>query len=186
MAQLDDLLKLYKPFDNHEQGSITQLQFFLANTDNAYDRSNLLAHVVADAWILNPQRTHVVLVEHGLNGSWIAPGGHCDGNPDVRQGSIREAEEECGLTNLRPLLNGAILDVATGLVPARDKPWGHEPAHLHFDICFAFEAEDNASLKISNESTALKWVSLQEIRNLNYWPTHWRRVDKTLAGLLDR
>lgn len=188
------LLETYKPFDptsprlrgadEMERLHIVQLKQFLAETDNAYDRSNLLGHVVADAWIVNPARTHVVLVEHAFGKIWMAPGGHCDGNPDVFAAAVREAEEETGLTNLKPLLDGNIFDINVGIVPAREKKWGIEPPHLHFDICFAFEAPDNAPLNISDESDNLAWVALSEMKNLVTQPTHYRRPAKTLAGLL--
>lgn len=83
---------LYKLLDTHtalniEEATIKkQLVQFLGSTDNAYGRDdNLVAHVVGDAWIVNPARTHVLLVEHALNHHWMAPGGHCDGNPDVME-----------------------------------------------------------------------------------------------------
>ncbi len=160
-----------------------QLRFFLGDTANAYGRDNLVAHVVADAWIINPARTHVVLVEHGENGAWMAPGGHCDGNSDVMAAALREAEEEAGLTNLKPLLGGQIFDLNSGYVPTRQKSWGIEPLHLHFDVCFAFEAPDDAVLKMSDESTGLKLVALDTIEQINFWPGHMRRVKKTRKGI---
>lgn len=198
MAQLDDLLVGYQPFDEEEAAIVRQLKQFLASSDNAYDRSNLVAHVVADAWIVNPARTHVVLVEHLLNKMWLAPGGHCDGDSDVRGAALREAEKEAGLNGLRPLLGGGLFDVAGGMVPSRRKTHGIEPAHLHFDICFAFEAPDDVELVISDESTDLRWVAVEDIHNLNFaadrkvdeshkltfMPVHRRRVEKTLQGKL--
>lgn len=186
MAQLDDLLKSYQGYDERETGTILQLKQFLHSTSNAYDRSNLVAHVVADAWIVNQSRTEVVMVEHLLGNVWCSAGGHCDGDSDVRATAIRETEEETGLTNLKPLLGGNLFDVDTSLVPARGKSTGYEPAHLHFDACFAFEAPDNAPLRISHESTRLEWVPLATIFNLNLWPNSHRRIAKTIAGTLDR
>jgi|GEM_PF-2449334 len=67
-ADLNVLLKDFVPLTENETAFKNQLAYFLAHTNNAYDASNLTAHVVADAWIVNPDRTHVVLVEHGLTG----------------------------------------------------------------------------------------------------------------------
>lgn len=179
-----NLLETYKPFDATEAAHVVQLKQFLKESSNAYDRSNLIGHVVAEAWIVNPTRTHVALVEHGLSKIWIVPGGHCDGNPDVQAGAIREAQEETGLTNLQPLLNGGLFDINVGAVPTREKSWGIEPEHLHFDVCFAFEAPENAPLKISEESDDLAWVAIKDIQHLKTLPGHYRRPTKTLAGIL--
>lgn len=177
------LLETYRPFDDLEALHIQQLRQFLSMGDNHYDRSNLLGHIVADAWIVNPSRDKVVLVEHELNKLWMTPGGHCDGNPDVFTAAVREAEEETGLINLTPLLHSGVFDINVGTVPTRERNGSIEPSHLHFDICFAFEAPEGASLTISDESTGLKWVSVADMGKLATFPSHYRRPAKTLAGM---
>jgi 8-oxo-dGTP pyrophosphatase MutT (NUDIX family) len=178
------LLDRLNPFTIEETAALAQLRQFLQMSDNPYDRSNLIAHVVADAWIVNPARTHVLMVEHKLNKCWMAPGGHCDGDPDVMAGALREAQEEAGLTDLKPLLNGNIFTLNSGHVPLRTRNGVVEPDHIHFDVCFAFEAQDNAALAISDESTGLQWIALSEIENYNTFPSHRHRITKTRAGLL--
>ena len=88
---LHKLLDKFAPMDAEEEAALAQIRQFLAMTKNAYDRSNLVAHVVADAWIVNPSRSHVIMVEHKLNQHWMAPGGHCDGSEDVMAAALREA-----------------------------------------------------------------------------------------------
>jgi len=179
---LPELLKNYTPFDATEAAIMRQLEQFLASTNNAYDRSNLTAHAIADAWIVNPARTHVVLHHQVANDLWTTPGGHCDGSPDVLAAARREAEEESGLRDLKVLLAGQLFDLNSGNIPLRQKTHGLEPAHIHFDICFAFEAPENAPLLISDESHALRWVPLEEARSFVI-PEHRRRIEKTIKLL---
>lgn len=175
---LKNLLQYYTAFDETEAVIMHQLQNFLDESPNPFDRSNLTAHVIADAWIVNPKRSHVVLHHHAANNLWTTPGGHCDGSSDVLAAALREAEEESGLTALIPLCNSGIYDLNSGTIPPRQKTWGLEPAHIHFDVCFAFQAKSNAHLKISEESNALRWVPLDEAMTL-VLPEHQRRVLKT-------
>jgi len=178
-APLITQLEIYQAFDELETLHLQQLQQFLHESDNPYDRSNLVAHVVAEAWIVNPERSHVVQVEHRLSKVWLPPGGHCDGDQNVYANAIREAEEETGLTNLRPLLNRGIFDINVGAVPTRKRHGRNEPIHLHFDVCYAFEAPSNAPLTISDESTDLAWTAVADFTDLNTLDGHYRRPEKT-------
>ena len=53
------------------------------------------------AWIVNLDRTKVLMAYHNIYQSWAWLGGHADGNPDVRQVIRKEIEEESGLTDIR-------------------------------------------------------------------------------------
>ena len=186
ISPLMSLLYQYKPHDEIEAAYSNQLQQFISDSNNPYDRSNLIAHVVADAWVVSPDRTQVLLLVHGESKAWNTPGGHPDGNPDIWASAMRELEEETGLTSefATPLLNGQIFDINVGMVPNRMKSNGFEPIHLHFDICFAFEADpDLAPLKISDESLDIGWKPVEEALKV-MMEGHRRRAEKTLAGFL--
>lgn len=176
-----ELLKGYVPFDELESLHIRQLMQFLSMGANHYDRSNLVAHVVADAWIVNSARDSVVLIEHAAHNLWTAPGGHCDGDTDVLATARREAWEETGLADITPLIDGGIYDVNVSLVQTREKHGKIEPSHLHFDICFAFEAPEDAPLKISDESTGLAWVLFEDSPALKTSSSFHRRLLKTAS-----
>jgi len=184
---LPQLLEKFEPYDELETLQRDMMQQYLAIAPNPYDRKNLLVHTVADAWIVNVDRTHTLLLvpnAYAQQQLWLAPGGHTDGDPDMLAAALREAEEETGLKreNLKQI--GSLFDLNIGAIPTRQKSWGLEPEHLHFDICFAFEADMNLPLAISEESTELRWVPLPEALDTVH-PQHRRRVEKTMKGLLN-
>lgn len=175
---LSALLDAYQPRDDGEALHIRQLRQFLTSTDNAYDRSNLVAHIVADGWVLNQDHTRVLLVERGETHAWLAPGGHCDGNPDTWAQAVREVAEETGLTDLKPLGYG-LFDINVHFVPLQQKKHGIEPKHLHFNVCFAFVADDSRPLTVSDESHHVAWQDIANLPNINFWDEHFQRVIKT-------
>jgi 8-oxo-dGTP pyrophosphatase MutT (NUDIX family) len=148
---------------------------FVGQHVDCFERSLVAGHVTGSAWIVDAARTHALLTHHAKLGLWLQPGGHCDGDADVLRVAMREAEEEAGLKELAPLLGGAIFDVDAHEIPARKA----EPAHVHYDIRYAFEADRSLTLQMSVESRDLRWVPLGEIAGLNTDESVMRMVSKT-------
>ncbi|NWF85950.1 MAG: NUDIX hydrolase [Bryobacteraceae bacterium] len=156
-------LKSHLPADEHEAAMLKRILGFVTRHEECFQRSLLSGHVTASAWVVDLERTHALLTHHAKLGKWLQMGGHCDGDSDVLKVALREVEEESGLTALQPLLGGAVFDVDAHEIPAR----GAEPAHIHYDIRFLFEADRLAPLRISGESHDLRWVAFEEIPLLN-------------------
>lgn len=89
-------------------------------------------HVCATAWVLSPDRRHVLLVRHRRLG-WSTPGGHLSPGETSLEAATRELAEECG---------AAVAGAATAhprpafvhLTP----PDGTSDAHSHWNIARAF------------------------------------------------
>jgi len=148
---------------------------FVSGHADCFERSLLAGHVTGSAWVLDEERRYALLTHHAKLGLWLQPGGHCDGDADVLRVAMREVWEEAGLTAIVPLLDGAIFDVDAHDIPAH----GNEPAHVHYDIRYAFEASRSAPLRISAESKDLRWVALDRIAGLNTDESVIRMVRKT-------
>ncbi len=148
---------------------------FVREHPDCFERSLAAGHVTGSAWIVDAARTHALLTHHAKLGLWLQPGGHCDGDSNVLRVALREAAEESGLTELAPLLGGAIFDVDAHEIPARK----NEPAHVHYDIRYALRADRSRPLQISAESRDLRWVPLDEIAGLNTDESVLRMVRKT-------
>ena len=136
-----------------------RLVAFVAAHPDAFERTLAVGHVTASAWVVDPARTHALLAHHRKLGKWLQLGGHVDGDADVRRGAaLREAREESGLTSLRFATDG-IYDLDVHAIPARPG----EPAHDHYDVRFALEADPAEPLVASAESNALAWVALADL-----------------------
>jgi 8-oxo-dGTP pyrophosphatase MutT (NUDIX family) len=153
-----DELRAYEPADARERAMRDRLAAFVAAHADAFARSLLVGHVTASAWIVDPARERALLTHHRKLGKWLQLGGHTDGDPDVRGAALREAREESGLTSLRFARDG-IYDLDVHPIPACPG----EPAHEHFDVRFAFEADPAEPLVVSAESKELAWVPLDAL-----------------------
>ena len=157
-ARLLDELRAYVPADPREAAMRARLVDFVAAHADAFERTLRTGHVTASAWVVAPARTHAQLAHHRKLGNWLQLGGHVDGDPDVRDAALREAREESGLTSLR-LVGDGIYDLDVHAIPARPG----EPAHDHYDVRFALEADPAEPLVTSAESHALAWIALGDL-----------------------
>lgn len=89
-------------------------------------------HVVAIAWVLDPNRRHVLLVHHRRLG-WSCPGGHLEPDERPRDAAIRELREETGLT-LTPVTNDAVT-----LSRSSDCPRPATEHDVHWTLGYLFQ-----------------------------------------------
>ena len=134
-----------------------------ANTGRDGDRS------------VDRDRSRALLTHHFKLERWLQLGGHADGDTDILRVALREAREESGVNDIKPV-SEAVFDVDVHPIPAR----GTEPRHLHYDVRFLLEADPTTPLVISSESKDLAWVSFEEITNLTTERSIARMVAKSL------
>lgn len=154
-----------------------RLAAFVGAYENCFERSLLVGHVTGSAWIVDLDRTHVLLTHHRKLDKWLQLGGHADGDSDVLRVAMREACEESGLASVRPVRE-SIFDVDIHLIPARKT----EPEHFHYDVRYALEADRAEALRMSDESHDLRWVRVDEVAGLTQEESVLRMVRK--MGLL--
>jgi 8-oxo-dGTP pyrophosphatase MutT (NUDIX family) len=104
----------------------------------------------------------------------VQPGGHADGDENILNVAVREAEEETGLTNFK--VNEGLFDIDIHLIPERKD----FPAHDHYDIRFLLIADEKQPILVSDESHDVKWISLSEIEKFTNERSVLRMVEKVL------
>ncbi|MBK8292049.1 MAG: NUDIX hydrolase [Flammeovirgaceae bacterium] len=134
----------------------------LQKQTNCFDRTHLPGHITGSAWIVDPSNTQALLVHHAKLNKWVQPGGHADGDENILQVALREAEEETGLKKLR-VVNDTPFDVDIHLIPKR----ADFPEHFHFDIRYLLEASMSDQIIVSNESHDVKWITLDTLEDYN-------------------
>jgi len=169
-------LRDYQPHDPHERDMYETLVRFVETESRCFDRNLQIGHVTGSAWIIDRARTSALLTHHFKLDRWLQLGGHADGDPDILRVAIREAREESGIEDIRPLFE-AIFDVDVHPIPAR----GTEPRHLHFDVRFLLEADAEAPLVVSGESKDLAWVPLADIAQFTAEQSIARMAAKSTA-----
>lgn len=170
------LLQRYSGNDPHEESMRLRIISFIEQFEDCFERTQASGHITASALIVNKQRTHTLLTHHHKLEKWLQLGGHSDGDPDPLNVAMREAEEESGLKEVKPVSN-SIFDVDVHAIPARK----NEPEHFHYDIRFLFEADDSQPLIISAESKDLAWIPLNEIEKYTTEESMLRMIRKVTA-----
>lgn len=168
-----DQLDAHTPGDAHEAEMRDRLRAFVAAHEDCFERHLQCGHVTGSAFVVDLGRTHTLLHHHGKLDKWLQLGGHADGEADVLSVALREAREESGLEEIRPLA-GEIFDIDIHAIPAR----GAEPLHFHYDVRYLLEADRSRPLAITPESKALEWVPLDEVERLTQEESMLRMVRK--------
>jgi 8-oxo-dGTP pyrophosphatase MutT (NUDIX family) len=139
-------------------------------------------HLTCSACVIDDARTRVLLLHHARLGRWLQPGGHAEpGDATPLAGALRELREESGIAAPAPLhgpSGSALVDLDVHEIPAR----GAEPAHLHYDLRYAFAADGGGTLRMSDESHALRWVPIAGLGELTDEESVTRLVARALAA----
>lgn len=162
------------PLDSHEAAMAADTMAFVEAHEDCLLRSCVPGHLTGSAWIVSSDRSHTLLTHHRKLDKWLQLGGHADGDGDLLAVALREAVEESGLPDVRPL-SSAIFDVDRHWIPPRKT----EPGHYHYDLRFLLVADPRVPLAISSESKDLAWVALEQVTSLNPEESMARMVRKT-------
>ncbi len=171
----------YVPFDETEEKIKEYLLDWIDTFNDVLTRKNEFGHFASSAFVVNKDRTKMLVVYHNIYDAWIFPGGHADGEEDLLSVAVREVEEETGLKT--KILDKSIFAISASPIIGHMKKEKYVPAHTHLDVVYLLEADDKQPLVFrEDESKGVKWITLEEVVGDNIVdfikPVHKRLIEK--------
>lgn len=157
---IEELIR-YQPQNEQEQKDKELMLRFLREHEDAYDRSNLAAHVTASAIVVNEAMDHVLFAHHNIYDSFGWVGGHNDGETDSLAVAIQEAKEETGIQDIRPATTD-IIGVDVIHVTNHIKHGAYVPDHLHLNVTHLLIASEQETPTVNpREHSDVRWFTLE-------------------------
>lgn len=149
--------------------------FALEHAD-CFERCCVPGHFTGSAWLVDRAAQRILLTHHRKLNRWLQLGGHADGDPDLAQVALREAEEESGLRKLA--VDPEIFDLDRHVIPAR----GGDPEHFHYDVRFVVRTTGAEDFVVGDESHALAWRDIASIAGDETADESLRRMARRWIG----
>ena len=160
-------IKQYRPWNEQEETDQKLTLKYMDLFEDVLFRVNEIAHLTASSWIVNQDRTKVLMIYHNIYDSWAWTGGHADGEADLLKVAQREAQEETGIQTIKPV-NEDIYSLEILCVNGHVKKGKYVSSHLHLNITYLLEADEKESLRIKeDENSGVRWVDLNQAINLS-------------------
>ena len=173
-------IEKYVPSCEQEEADKKFILAFLKANENAFLRENTVAHMTASSWIVNPARDKVLMVYHNIYDSWSWTGGHADGERDMLSLALRECREETGIEHVRAV-SPEIYSLEVLTVDGHEKRGSYVSSHLHLNVTYLFEADENDTLHICREeNSGVAWFGLEEALKASTEPWFVERIYKKL------
>jgi 8-oxo-dGTP pyrophosphatase MutT (NUDIX family) len=126
----------------------------------------------ATGYVVNPERTKLLVVFHNKLQRWLPAGGHMEPNELPHEAALREVFEETGVAakiivddpdmGLKGEVDCQIprpYSVLYQIIPANHKC----PEHIHVDFVYAMEAPESELTIQTNEVAKVAWLTKNEI-----------------------
>ena len=179
-AELTEAIRAFRPENEQEEADKKGILAFLAANENAFTRDNIIAHMTASAWVVNHDRTKVLMVYHRIYDSWSWTGGHADGEENLLAVALREVTEETGVSSVTPVSDDIFsLEILT--VDGHEKHGSYVPSHLHMNVTYLLEADEEEPLTVcEDENKGVAWFGLDEALSASSEPWFVQRIYRKL------
>ena len=156
-------LKAFIPYNEQERRDReVMLDALSRHPKSVFLRSSLCAHMTASAWVISPDADHVLMAYHNIYHAWSWLGGHADGEEDLLSVAMKEAREEAGIRNVRPV-SDEIFSLEVLTVDGHVKRDRYVSSHLHLNVTYLLEADEEEGLHVrEGENSGVQWFGLDE------------------------
>lgn len=156
---------------------------YINNFDNVLTRENQYGHFTSSAFVLNKERTKILMAYHKIYDSWAWVGGHSDGDTDLLHVAMKEAKEETGIKNVTPISEN-IYSLEIIVVNGHEKRGKYVASHVHLNATYLLEANENEEIHIKeDENSGVKWVPIDKILEVS--SEQWVK-DRVYAKIINK
>ena len=184
--KLRETIERYVPCCEQEENDQRMMLRYMDIFDDTLLRTNETAHFTASAWVVNKERSKVLMIYHNIYDSWSWTGGHADGEEDMLAVALREVMEETGLESVKAVSED-VFSVEILTVDAHFKKGKYVVPHLHLNLTYLIEADEGQMLKIKpDENSGVKWFGPDEAVEASTEPEMkiiYRKLNEKLFSL---
>ena len=170
IEQLKENIEKFEPYNEQEEVEKGIMLKYINDFDDVLTRQNVYGHFTSSAFILNKERTKMLMIYHKIYDSWAWTGGHSDGDSDLLHVAIKEAKEETGIKDVTPISKDIYsLEIIT--VNGHEKRGKYVGSHVHLNATYLLEADEKEAIRIKeDENSGVKWVPIDEIVEVSSEP----------------
>lgn len=185
-SKIDELkgnIEKFEPYNEQEEVDKRVMLKFIGDFDDVLTRQNEYGHFTSSAFVLNKNRSKILMAYHNIYNSWTWVGGHSDGDSNLLNVAMKEAREETGIKNVVPILKDIYsLELAT--VNGHEKRGKYVASHIHMNVTYLLEADENETLSIKeDENKGVKWVPIEEMLKMS--SEDWMK-NRVFSKILDK
>ena len=180
---LKDNIEKFIPYNEQEEIDKKIMLNYIKDFDDVLTRQNQYGHFTSSAFVLNKERTKILMAYHKIYNSWAWVGGHSDGDSNLLYVAMKEAKEETGIKNVEPISKD-IYSLELINVNGHEKRGKYVGSHVHLNVTYLLEADENEDIHIKeDENSGVRWIPIDKILGASSEP--WVR-DRVYAKIIDK
>ena len=180
---LKENIERFVPYNEQEEVDKKIMLNYIKDFDDVLTRQNQYGHFTSSAFVLNKEKTKILMAYHKIYNSWAWVGGHSDGDSDLLYVAMKEAKEETGIKNVKSISKD-IYSLELINVNGHEKRGKYVGSHVHLNITYLLEADENEEIHIKeDENSGVKWITIDKILEASSEP--WVR-DRVYAKIINK